>query len=291
METIVVGVSSGIAAFKVLDLVKVLRKRYRVIVLMTPSAKEMVRESEFRRAGAKVASQLFPKNFDYRKILKNRKVEHIDIADSAVVARYIDSTHEAARAKELALVDLSTLPRSGLKGRESQDWLIDRGYDIPEEPNLATRQADDALMLRLSREEFLLLPNLADVKPAVLDMGVDAAFTAGRRVYSLIRGHSHCWFALTGQRAVETFAKLCGIDLRPIAFKNGQIAQTSVARVSAIVCRADISAVDCFYILSDVSAAEYLWEALLDAMQEFGGCPVGIIALQALSLDTETNHR
>lgn len=215
----------------------------------------------------------------------------IDIADSAVVAHYIDAMDEAFQATKLALIDLSTLPRDGLKGRESGDWLIERGFAIPGEPNSATRQAEGSLMLRLSREEFLLLSDPISTKPAVLNMGADTAFAAGRRVYSLIRRHSHCWFALTGEHAAATFAKLCGVDLRPAAFSNRQVAQTSVARVSAIICRADISAGRCFYILSDVSAAEYLWEALLDAMQEFGGRPAGIVALRAFASHTESNHR
>ncbi|MBR9699121.1 bifunctional phosphopantothenoylcysteine decarboxylase/phosphopantothenate--cysteine ligase CoaBC [Candidatus Woesearchaeota archaeon] len=86
MTTVLVGVSSGIAAYKILDLVKKLRKKHNVIVVMTDSAKRMISPKEFAKAsGNKVASELFPKGFDYKKVLKQRKVDHIGLADKAAV--------------------------------------------------------------------------------------------------------------------------------------------------------------------------------------------------------------
>ena len=38
-----------------------------------------------------------------------------------------------------------------------------------------------------------------------------------------------------------------------------------------------------FDLLSDVASAVYLWRALTDAMDEFGGKPVGLKALQDLT--------
>jgi sarcosine oxidase subunit gamma len=37
-----------------------------------------------------------------------------------------------------------------------------------------------------------------------------------------------------------------------------------------------------FHLLADSASADYLWEALLDAMAEFGGAPVGLAALRSL---------
>ena len=36
------------------------------------------------------------------------------------------------------------------------------------------------------------------------------------------------------------FAKICGVDLRPQHFAVGRIAQTSVAKMSGIIIRADL---------------------------------------------------
>ena len=50
MKTVVVGVSSGIAAYKSLELVAQLRKEgLEVVVIMTKSATEMVPKEEFAK--------------------------------------------------------------------------------------------------------------------------------------------------------------------------------------------------------------------------------------------------
>ncbi len=87
MQTIVVCVSSGIAAFKVLELVRNLRKKkFGVIVLMSKNAQKMIPAKEFERAsGNTVAIELFDKNFNYKKVLKKRSVDHISLADKADV--------------------------------------------------------------------------------------------------------------------------------------------------------------------------------------------------------------
>jgi sarcosine oxidase subunit gamma len=53
----------------------------------------------------------------------------------------------------------------------------------------------------------------------------------------------------------------------------GAIAQTSVARLSAIVIAARIGAKSGFHLLSDVSTSQYLWDCLADAMLEFDEAP------------------
>lgn len=93
MPAIIIGVSSGIAAFKVITLVKSLRKRYNVIVIMTEHAKKMISPKEFEKAsGNKVAYKLFPKGFNYRKVLKQRRVKHISLADKVAVICVVPAT-------------------------------------------------------------------------------------------------------------------------------------------------------------------------------------------------------
>lgn len=84
-KTVLIGVASGIAAYKVLDLIKELKNEgLDVVVIMTQSATKMVSPSEFEKAsGNKVYIDLFEKYFDYKEVLKKKKVEHIDVADKA----------------------------------------------------------------------------------------------------------------------------------------------------------------------------------------------------------------
>ncbi len=85
------------------------------------------------------------------------------------------------------------------------------------------------------------------------------------------RQDSHYWFALTGVRCPAMFAKLCGVDLSPDCFASGTVAQTSVARTSAVIVRHDIEDVLCYYLLGDSSTILYMWPCLTDAMKAFDG--------------------
>lgn len=86
-KNILIGITSGIAAYKILDLIKLLKNEgHKVSVIMTKSATEMFSKQDFEKAsGNKVYINLFEKNFDYREILEKRKVEHIELADKTDV--------------------------------------------------------------------------------------------------------------------------------------------------------------------------------------------------------------
>ncbi|MEK6861404.1 MAG: flavoprotein, partial [Nanoarchaeota archaeon] len=84
-KTVVVGISGGIAAFKVIELIKNLKKEnIDVFVIMTKNAEAIVNPEEFEKiSGHKVYRTLFEENFNYKAILKNHKVDHIELADKA----------------------------------------------------------------------------------------------------------------------------------------------------------------------------------------------------------------
>lgn len=86
-KTVVLGVTSGIAAYKSVDLAKLLQdKGYDVEVVMTQAATQMVNHEEFENVtGKKVYTDHFEKEFDYKEILQARKVDHIALADKAEV--------------------------------------------------------------------------------------------------------------------------------------------------------------------------------------------------------------
>lgn len=84
-KTVVIGITGGIAAFKIKDLIVSLRKqRIEIFVIMTKNATSMIHPTEFEKvSGHKVYVDLFEKDFDYKTILKNQEVDHIQIADKA----------------------------------------------------------------------------------------------------------------------------------------------------------------------------------------------------------------
>ncbi len=213
------------------------------------------------------------RSFVYRRLPEN-EFAHESIGDAAVAKTSKFYTERT----DLNLIDLSVLPRWGLKGRGSLVWLEQLGAQMPAADNLAIVQRDGSIVVRLSPGEALVLAPfrgecaLAEKINSLPADGSGACYPAPRR-------DSHCWFAVTGRRTSDMFAKLCAVDLSQDRFSNGRVAQTSVARLSAIVIRHDLNGSLAFSILADSASAEYLWDCLLDAITEFAGVVCGIDAL------------
>jgi sarcosine oxidase, subunit gamma len=174
-------------------------------------------------------------------------------------------------AAALTITDLTELPRLGFKGRGTIDAMKKRGVVVESNPNRAFSQPDGGLCLVLAPGEVILLSNLKGDGADFDKMRVEWRLEDEERTYPLLRRHSHAWFSLTGDRVPDLLAKICAVDLRPHKFANLAIAQTSVAKMSAIVVRADIDGRLAYHLLADRASALYFQTCLLDAAHEFGG--------------------
>ncbi len=197
-----------------------------------------------------------------------------------------DPAGEAAAARRLGLADLSLLPHTGFKGAGVIDWLRGQGVEVSEQPNWAPAQAGGGLAVRQAQAEVMILGDLSGdggwperLKAAWWAEPVPPRVPRG---FPMPRDETHAWLAVTGAHAAAMFAKICGVDLRPRAFPQGRVAQTSIARLNGVIVRDDRGGVPLFHLLADCAAAEYLWDCLLDAMAEFDGRPVGLTALRGL---------
>lgn len=168
----------------------------------------------------------------------------------------------------LALADFTDLPRVGFRGMDAATWLADLGLALPQQPNKALKQPDGGLVARLSHTEYLWLGATADRGARVARE--EAQWQQSKAAnYLLPRQDSHAWLQLSGACISEVMAKLCGVDLRPSVFLEGDVAQTSVARLSCIVINASRGETPCFHLLFDRPSLSYFREALEDAMGEF----------------------
>lgn len=172
---------------------------------------------------------------------------------------------------ELIQLSLSSLPRTGFKGRDANRWLLQQGVTLPDAANSVSVQTDNSLIARLSNEESLILSAHDGSSNLVTQLDSAWSLDACDGCYQLPRMHSHDWIALIGIQVPGLLAKLCGVDMRPTHFANHSVAQTSLARVNVICIRHDLEDQFCIYLLSDASFSQYLNECLLDAMQEFDG--------------------
>lgn len=176
----------------------------------------------------------------------------------------------AAAGASHALVDLTDRPRVGFRGADARAYLEGHGFDVPQNPNHAVQQADGSVVAALSSTEYLILGGAQDGGARIALQENNWALST-RANYLLPRQDSHAWLMLAGPRVPDVMAKVCGVDLRPRHFAVGSVAQTSVARVNAIVIHAQKNTESVFHVLFDRCSLAYFREALVDALQEFGG--------------------
>src|SRR3989339_385214 len=82
---IVIGISSSISCYKVIDLISRLKKDFEIDVIITKNTLNLIDKKDFENVLCKnIAVELFDKEFDYKGYLKNnKKIKHISLADSA----------------------------------------------------------------------------------------------------------------------------------------------------------------------------------------------------------------
>jgi sarcosine oxidase subunit gamma len=165
------------------------------------------------------------------------------------------------------LSDLSREPRAGLKGSAATERLRELGAVIPA-LNAAELQTDGSLLLRLGANEYVALRATGLFERlTAFAMGSDNA----PGLCPVPRFAGNAWFSLEGEPLDELFAKLCSVDLRARHFADRRVAQTIVARTSAVLVREDLEGRTRFHVLVDTATAPYLWDVLRDAMTEYGG--------------------
>ncbi|MDE0203613.1 MAG: hypothetical protein OXK73_14385 [Rhodospirillaceae bacterium] len=189
---------------------------------------------------------------------------------------------EAAQAESLGLADLTPFPRIGFKGWNIAPWLAGHGAAMGEASNRAYPQSDGTRIARLAPGEALVLADRHGAGPLIETLGKAWSMAEADGCFRVARDETSCWLLLSGAHAPSMLAKVCAVDMRPQVFAPDAIAQTNVARLNVIVIRGDIGPVPAFDLITDLASAVYLWGALLDAMAEYDGAPVGLAAIRSL---------
>ncbi len=226
------------------------------------------------------------RSFIYRK-LAAAGAEFAELNGGAVAMRYpARAESEAVTARRMGLADLSVLPHGGFKGRGTVEWLTAQGLAIGADSNKAYAQSGGELAARLAPTEIFLLDSLQGTGHLIGKLNATWQWSPSgprpQQGYPMPRQDSHAWFMATGEKSAEMFSKICGVDLRPRHCPVGTIAQTSVAKMNAIVIRADLGGTLAYHLLADIASAEYLWTCMEDAVAEYDGRIVGLAALRSL---------
>lgn len=147
----------------------------------------------------------------------------------------------------------------------SMDGGVARALGIPF--GRAARDEHDTLVVGSGPGEWLLLappgtaPEVVDLVEAVPDDGLVSIVDVT---------HGRALMRISGARTVDLLAKVCAIDFSEEVTPYGAAFRSSVAKLVTDVVRDDESGVRSYLLHCERSSGQYLFDALLDAGDEFG---------------------
>ena len=131
----------------------------------------------------------------------------------------------------------------------------------------AARDERGTLVVGSGPGEWLLLaPTGASAEVAGRVKGV----SDGGLVSVLDATHGRALMRITGAKTVDLLAKVCGIDLSEEVTPAGAAFRSSVAKLVTDVVRDDLDGERSYLLHCERSTGQYLFDALIDAGDEFG---------------------
>ena len=165
---------------------------------------------------------------------------------------FLEDVLEAEGAPEVGRVQASELP-------------VDAG---PERVVVLRLAEDEATMLTGVNRATAVLGSLTEDRQDCLHVSdVTSAYSAVR---------------VAGPSGPTLLASLTDVDLSAAAFPDLTCAEVKLAEVYGLLMRVDRAGTSSYDVLFGLEYGVYVWEALLDAAQEYGGSPVGFLAMERL---------
>ncbi len=134
----------------------------------------------------------------------------------------------------------------------------------------ARRNAAGVLVVGSGPGEWLLIGapgQAAQIAAGLADMTGRASGGYGS---STDLTHGRALVRLTGPRAADVLATMCGIDLSEMATPDGAAFRSSVAALATDVIRDDVAGVRSYLLHCERSSGQYLFDALLSAGRDLG---------------------
>ena len=139
---------------------------------------------------------------------------------------------------------------------------------------------DDVLVHRLATDHYLLCVNASNQEK-------DYDWIASRNSFDAqveFASEKYAQLAIQGPRGLETLNGITDTDLSAIAYYR--FARAKALGVPAIIARTGYTGEDGFEIYVPPEEAERLWNAVLEAGEEFGILPCGLGARNTLRLES-----
>ena len=186
---------------------------------------------------------------------------------------YFESVEsEAQLAKTLGLCDVSGMSRHDLRGPDAESWLQSQGWEVPVALHESTLIPGKGRIIRLDHDEFLIEGSvLANVEPLSIS-------SPSERVVNVFHfQRQDATFLLTGGRAIEVFAQTCGVNISKC--ESGRVIFSRIAGINASIFPDKIGTVPVYWISTGSDLGWYLWETLIEIVQELDGRIIGMTCL------------
>lgn len=190
------------------------------------------------------------------------------ISDCAVALHFAEPDAERETMNTLGLCDISALLKVGVKGPDIDAWFSGKNIDVPSAIYDTTALEGGGLVARVSADEVLIESGIDTKSFDALDHDLVGA-TPG--IYRVDR--QDATFLLSGNRSREVLAQTCGVNFA-VAPAN-KLVMTRVAVVSCSILPQPIGDLPVYRMWTDYTYAPYLWETLVEIIDELGGGVIG----------------
>ena len=164
---------------------------------------------------------------------------------------------------ELEIVDLSFIPRFGVKGAGAEAWLATQSIAVPDLPNSWTFLSKGGIIARLGTNEFLIEDRT--IAPQL----ITACKSPPAKVYPVLR--QDLAIALIGTKVNELLLQTCSFNFQSLSIAEHPVILTLIAGVNVTVIPGVLQEQPFYRIWCDGTFGVYLWQTLNAIVSELNG--------------------
>ena len=186
------------------------------------------------------------------------------MADPLTFESPVVRSYETVDSGDLLLTDISATIKWLVRASGSSDAVAAR---LGASFGSSSTAAGGALVLGSRPGEWVVLGTAGAVAEAVEGL---EAIDGPDLVSALEWTHGRALFRITGRAAPRMLEKVCSLDWSDPMTPDGAVASASVAKVTCDIARNDVGGTPSYLVFCDRSLGQYLFDALIDAGDEFG---------------------
>ena len=176
--------------------------------------------------------------------------------------------NQTSKTENLRLADLTGAPVVLIQG-DAGEVLAEQFPDLPEQPGSLV-DIPGGVLARLTPHEFYLFGlSVGAELPGTRALN-DRLIAAGSAAHATDFSHGRALLKLAGPAADEMLSKICGLDFYDLSFPTRQVKQTSAAKIKTLIVRRDEGSTLVYHLHVNRPFAQYFWDIVWDAGQEFG---------------------